>query len=158
MTIMKRAVTNDRWISWLGLAALLIVALACNGKGGDKSNTAKLCDTRVTQRPTAVKVHTNVVVRTETRSECDKAPAAHVVHISMDYRRDRKAAWKQAYRAEPCREIPRLGRSVSCQANAYGICKVGQWRTRVLVTGSGLDGRSFSFALPEKPTRTIRKC
>jgi hypothetical protein len=148
---------RNRWIWWLGLSALLIVGLACDGEG-DTPNTAKRCDTRIVQRPTAVAVHTQVVVRTATKSECDMAPTAHVVHISMDYRADSNASWTPAYRAELCRDIPRPGHPVTCQANAYGICKIGQWRTRVLVTGSGPDGRAFSFTLPEKPTNTIRKC
>ena len=152
-----------RWPTWAALAVVTVVGLACNGEGdspggGDEPQARKVCDTRVVAAPYAVIVHRSVVMRTETRSSCDVPPTAHVVHITVEYRAERSSAWTPAYRAEPCRELPRPGNSVNCQANGYGICKPGDWRTRVLVTGSGPDGRAFAFDVPEMPERTIREC
>lgn len=148
-----------RWFAFvvatlLGSAVVAFVA-GCQPEAG---SNRKACDTQVSAPylDTSLTPHMIVV---KTVSACDVKPLSHVVHITIQRKGDNgvwgdeRSSWQDD---SSCRELPQPGYNAPCK---YAVpCRKGTFRAKVLVTGTGPDGRTFSFALPEHPQAIILKC
>ena len=140
-------------------AKLLVVSIAlllfCGAAASSCQSNAKpkACDTRIILPAYA----SGSTMRAETRSECDQTPVTHSILITLEFQPLNATAWVRMG-TDQCSAPPTPARGVTCLARLPGACRVGRWRTKVLVTGTTPDGEDFSFAVPEQPISHVTHC
>lgn len=149
-----------------------LFALACNGAGkptdnagGAGTHTEKACNTWITQQP-HFNATTNQVIA-KTRSGCDVTPDGYVVAMTLWYHPDNATTYIQMAThtcdtPTPIDPIvkPSPGEDATCTQLANGVCHVGKWQLRVLVTGS-VQGRDFgTWHMPrsDEEPQHIKSC
>lgn len=142
--------------------AALLVALALFGGAVvacDKVGVGSpyLCDTRLSAPVISEEIADNYAIDAVATATCDASPDTHVIQLWIE-RENAGPVWATWGNADAdwgtTHEVPRPGSPVVF--HWYVIpCKSGHYRTRALVTGTGHDGRSFSFSVPEMPDATI---
>lgn len=159
----------------IALVAFGAMALACNAKAGDGEATstgtgpdpndpgalAKACSTTVNQpvRLTSQEARRQVIYVTSV-SECDVPPQSHVLHLKLENKGSRNGTYEVVegfpgtsdFAWRECRAIPIPSSRVKCE---WAVpCAAGYWRAYALVTGTGPNGREYTYSTLEeqKPT------
>jgi hypothetical protein len=151
---MRRAVV-------IAVLAAAVLALACEGGGLGQPEVKKGCDTRVTDGP---KVHLGQVYA-QTKSECDKQPQSHAVHLALwrkvggDFQPQQIRTGRVVSWFSTCGGAPYPGQPIYCEVAVE--CVSGIYEVVVTVIGVGPDGLPISdgdgdWDMPERPRAEIR--
>lgn len=146
------------------MTALFLASVGCQGGWTPSSEgyvpgegKQKACDIQLAA-PKSEVVEGIGTIYVMAQATCDVPPVSHKINLRLEKKVG--ADWiPQASGDDPawgmCEEIPHPDSWVRFERRLYK-CEDGRYRTAALVTGSGPDGRSFSFAPPEKPEARVR--